>query len=65
MPSKLPNKYDYKCYYMQLANMLITHGSELCTAKGPDEVQKLNNKAVAEARKFLAYFEEPEKVRKA
>ena len=50
---------------MQLANMLITHGSELCTAKGPDEVQKLNNKAVAEARKFLAYFEEPEKVRKA
>ena len=64
MPSKLRNKHDYKYYYMQLANMLISHGSALCTAKGPDEVQELNNKAVAEARKFLAYFEEPEKIKK-
>tara|TARA_R100000008_G_scaffold83165_1_gene68227 strand:- start:4393 stop:4602 length:210 start_codon:yes stop_codon:yes gene_type:complete len=61
MPSKLKTKYDYKCYYMQLANMMITHGSALCTAKGPEEVQELNNKAIAECRQFLSHFEEPKK----
>ena len=46
---------------MQLANMMITHGSALCTAKGPEEVQELNNKAIAECRQFLSHFEEPKK----
>ena len=44
---------------MHLANMLITHGSELCTAKGPDDVRKLNAKIAKEARKFLSQVEEP------
>ena len=59
MPSKLLNKYDYKCHYMTLANMLITHGSELCTAEGPEAVRKLNEKAVARAREFIDKLEPP------
>ncbi len=42
---------------MTLANLLITHGSELCTADGPDAVQKLNDLAVAHAREFIARIE--------
>ena len=38
---------------MALANMLIYHGSELCTAEGPEAVRKLNEKAVARAREFI------------
>jgi len=38
---------------MNLANMLIYHGSELCTAEGPEAVRKLNEQAIAEARKFI------------
>ena len=59
MPSKSLNKYDYKCHYMTLANLLITHGTELCTAEGPEAVRKLNQKAVAQAREFIDKLEPP------
>ena len=59
MPSKLLNKYDYKCHYMTLANLLITHGTELCTADGPEAVRKLNEKAVAQAREFINKLDPP------
>ena len=44
---------------MTLANLLITHGSELCTAEGPEAVRKLNEKAIAEARKFIDTISPP------
>ena len=44
---------------MALANMLIYHGSELCTAEGPEAVRKLNQKAVAQAREFINKLEPP------
>ena len=44
---------------MTLANLLITHGSELCTAEGPEAVRKLNEKALAEARKFIDRISPP------
>jgi len=44
---------------MTLANLLITHGTELVTAEGPDDVQKLNDLAVAHAREFIARIEPP------
>ena len=59
MPSKSQTKYDYKCHYMNLANMLIYHGSELCTAEGPEAVRKLNDQAIAEARKFIDTISPP------
>jgi endonuclease III len=59
MPSKSQTKYDYKCHYMNLANMLIYHGSELCTAEGPEAVRKLNEQAIAEARKFIDIVSPP------
>lgn len=59
MPSKSQTKYDYKCHYMALANMLIYHGSELCTAEGPEAVRKLNDQAIAEARKFIDTISPP------
>ena len=52
MPSKSQSKYDYKCFYMELANLLIYHGTELSTCK-PEDVREINIKAVAEARKFI------------
>jgi len=45
---------------MTLANLLITHGTELVTAEGPDDVQKLNDLAVAHAREFIARIEPPQ-----
>ena len=59
MPSKLLTKYDYKCHYMTLANMLIKHGTDLCTANGPDDVRKLNEKAIADAKDFITRIEPP------
>ena len=59
MPSKSQTKYDYKCHYMNLANMLIYHGSELCTAEGPEAVRKLNEQAIAQAREFINKLEPP------
>ena len=59
MPSKSQTKYDYKCHYMTLANMLIYHGSELCTADGPEAVRKLNEQAIARAREFINKLEPP------
>ena len=59
MPSKSQTKYDYKCHYMNLANMLIYHGSELCTAEGPEAVWKINEQAADEARKFINKVEPP------
>ena len=44
---------------MTLANLLITHGTELCTAEGPEAVRKLNQKAVAQAREFINKLEPP------
>ena len=44
---------------MTLANLLITHGTELCTAEGPEAVRKLNEKALAEARKFIDRISPP------
>ena len=44
---------------MNLANMLIYHGSELCTAEGPEAVRKLNEQAIAEARKFIDTISPP------
>jgi len=44
---------------MALANMLIYHGSELCTAEGPEAVRKLNDQAIAEARKFIDTISPP------
>jgi len=44
---------------MTLANLLITHGTELVTAEGPDAVQKLNDLAVAHARDFIDKLEPP------
>ena len=38
---------------MALANMLIYHGSELTQTEDPEAVRKLNEKALAEARKFI------------
>ena len=46
---------------MTLANMLIYHGSELCTAEGPEAVRKLNEKAADEARKFIDKLQPSEK----
>jgi len=42
---------------MTLANLLITHGTELVTAEGPEAVRKLNEKAIAHAREFIARIE--------
>ena len=53
MPSKSLSKYDYKCYYMELANLLIYHGTELCSSNKPEDVRDINDKAIAEARKFI------------
>ena len=39
--------------------MLIYHGSELCTADGPEAVRKLNEQAVARAREFINILEPP------
>ena len=44
---------------MTLANLLITHGTELCTAEGPEAVRKLNQKAVAQAREFINKLDPP------
>ncbi len=44
---------------MTLANMLIYHGSELCTADGPEAVRKINEQAADEARKFINKVEPP------
>ena len=44
---------------MTLANLLITHGTELCTAEGPEAVRKLNEKAVAQARDFINKLDPP------
>ena len=44
---------------MTLANMLIYHGSELCTAEGPEAVRKLNQQAIAQAREFINKLEPP------
>ena len=44
---------------MTLANLLITHGSELCTAEGPEAVRKLNEQAIAQAREFINKLEPP------
>jgi len=44
---------------MDLANMLIYHGSELCTAEGPEAVRKLNEQATKEARKFIDRVKPP------
>jgi len=44
---------------MTLANLLITHGTELCTAEGPEAVRKLNEKAIAQAREFINKLEPP------
>ena len=38
---------------MDLANLLIYHGTELTRADGPDAVRKLNEKATADAKKFI------------
>ena len=46
---------------MTLANMLIYHGSELCTADGPEAVRKLNEQAMNEARKFIDKLQPPPK----
>ena len=45
MPSKLKtNKYDYKCYYTELANLLITQGTAIHNCKTDQEVLDSNNK---------------------
>ena len=59
MPSKSQSKYDYKCFYMELANMLIYHGTELVTANDPESVREINVKAVAEAKKFIGRLDPP------
>ena len=59
MPSKSQTKHDYKCHYMALANMLIYHGSELTQTEDPEAVRKLNETAVAEARKFIDRISPP------
>ena len=42
MPSKLKtNKYDYKCYYTDLATLLITQGTALHNCKTDEEVLDL------------------------
>ena len=57
MPSKSQNKHDYKCYYMDLANMLIYHGTEFIRASDPEAVRKINDQAIHEARKFIGRVE--------
>ena len=59
MPSKSQSKYDYKCFYMELANMLIYHGTELVTANDPESVREINVKAVEEAKKFIGRIDPP------
>ena len=59
MPSTSRNKQDYKCFYMDLANMLIYHGTELVSANDPESVRKINVKAVAEAKKFIGRLDPP------
>jgi len=44
---------------MTLANMLIYHGTELCAANGPDDVRKLNEQAIAQAKEFINKLEPP------
>ena len=44
---------------MALANMLIYHGSELTQTEDPEAVRKLNEKALAEARKFIDRISPP------
>ena len=44
---------------MTLANMLITHGTELCQADGPEAVRKLNDKAIEHAKNFISLIEPP------
>ena len=38
---------------MELANLLIYHGTELCSSNKPEDVRDINDKAIAEARKFI------------
>ena len=54
MPSKLKiNKYDYKCYYNELANLLITQGTAIHNCKTDQEVLDSNNKCIESAKQFI------------
>ena len=53
MPSRSKTKYDYKCYYTDLANLLITHGTTLHNCKTDEEVLDTNNKCIKLAKQFI------------
>ena len=59
MPSKLKTKYDYKCYYNDLATLLITHGTVLHNCKTDQEVLDSNNKCIKLAEQFIKQVSPP------
>jgi hypothetical protein len=44
---------------MDLANMLIYHGTELVSANDPESIREINVKVVAEAKKLIGRLETP------
>jgi len=44
---------------MDLANMLIYHGTELVSANDPEAIREINVKVVAEAKKLIGRLETP------
>ena len=59
MPSRSKTKYDYKCYYTDLANMLITHGIALHNCKTDQEVIDSNKKCIKLAEQFIERVSPP------
>ena len=59
MPSRSKTKYDYKCYYTELANLLITHGIGLHNCKTEQEVLDSNNKCIKLAERFIERVSPP------
>ena len=44
---------------MDLANMLIYHGTELVSANDPEAIREINVKVVAEAKKLIGRLDPP------
>ena len=65
MPSRSKTKYDYKCYYTDLANLLITHGIALHNCKTDQEVLDSNNKCIELAKQFIERVSPPSEELKA
>ena len=53
MPSRSKTKYDYKCYYTDLATLLIIQGTALHNCKTDQDVLDSNNKCIKLAEQFI------------